>query len=63
VLLYIVFDAAGGFWFTDFGVNTERSRDFGVISYARADGSTGSCIVVQVLTVPVHFVHSHSYSR
>jgi gluconolactonase len=35
----IVFDADGGFWFTDFGVSTERSHDRTAIYYAAADGS------------------------
>lgn len=37
----IVFDGAGGFWFTDHGKNdhTARTRDITGIFYARADGS------------------------
>ena len=35
----IVFDHAGGFYFTDFGKTYERSRDLGGLYYALADGS------------------------
>ncbi|WP_336971204.1 SMP-30/gluconolactonase/LRE family protein [Sphingobium aromaticiconvertens] len=35
----IVFDAAGGFWFTDFGRDRGRARMRGAIYYAQADGS------------------------
>jgi gluconolactonase len=35
----IVFDAHGGFWFTDHGKTRERTRDVTGIFYARADGS------------------------
>ena len=35
----IVFDAAGGFWFTDHGKLRERDRDRTGVFYARADGS------------------------
>jgi gluconolactonase len=35
----IVFDAHGGFWFTDFGHTHRRTRDRGAIYYALADGS------------------------
>jgi gluconolactonase len=34
----IVFDAAGGFWFTDFGVVGERTIDKSGLCYARPDG-------------------------
>ena len=36
----LVFDAAGGFWFTDHGKTNERSRDHGGLYYARTDGRT-----------------------
>jgi gluconolactonase len=36
----IVFDAGGGFWFTDHGVRQERSSDRTAIYYARHDGSS-----------------------
>ncbi|HEV2362950.1 MAG TPA: SMP-30/gluconolactonase/LRE family protein [Caulobacteraceae bacterium] len=35
----IVFDAQGGFWFTDFGRTTGRTRHLSGIYYAKADGS------------------------
>jgi len=35
----LVFDANGGFYFTDLGKTRARDRDNGVIYYARADGS------------------------
>ena len=35
----IVFDATGGFWFTDHGKTRERSRDVTGVFYAKADGS------------------------
>jgi gluconolactonase len=35
----LVFDDAGGFWFTDPGKVRERDRDLGSLYYARADGS------------------------
>ena len=35
----IVFDADGGFWFTDLGKTRGRTRDFGAVHYARPDGS------------------------
>jgi gluconolactonase len=36
----LVFDASGGFWFTDHGKTYARHRDFGGVYYAAADGST-----------------------
>jgi len=35
----IVFDATGGFWFTDFGKVQERQKDRTAIYYAKPDGS------------------------
>ncbi len=35
----LVFDADGGFWFTDSGKKFARHREFGGLYYARADGS------------------------
>lgn len=35
----LVFDAEGGFWFTDHGKNRPRDRDRTGVFYARADGS------------------------
>lgn len=36
----IVFDASGGFWFTDHGHRRARDRDLGGLYYATADGSS-----------------------
>jgi gluconolactonase len=36
----IVFDATGGFWFSDFGKMQERQRDRTGLYYAKADGSS-----------------------
>jgi gluconolactonase len=36
----IVFDHAGGFWFTDHGIRTERESDRTAVYYAAADGSS-----------------------
>jgi gluconolactonase len=36
----LVFDAEGGFWFTDHGKTRERDRDLGGIYYAQPDGSS-----------------------
>jgi gluconolactonase len=41
----IVFDAHGGFWFTDLGKSRGHQFDFGAVCYAKADGS----LVRQVL--------------
>ena len=35
----IVFDAHGGFWFTDLGKTRRRDMDRGFVCYGRADGS------------------------
>ncbi|MYF81947.1 MAG: SMP-30/gluconolactonase/LRE family protein, partial [Chloroflexi bacterium] len=35
----IVFDATGGFWFSDLGKNREYDRDLGALYYATTDGS------------------------
>ncbi len=35
----LVFDSAGGFWFTDHGKTHRRTRDRGAVYYAQADGS------------------------
>jgi gluconolactonase len=35
----LVFDGHGGFWFTDYGIEHERSSDRTFICYAQADGS------------------------
>jgi gluconolactonase len=36
----LVFDAEGGFWFTDHGKRRERDEDLGGLYYARPDGSS-----------------------
>jgi gluconolactonase len=36
----LVFDRAGGFWFTDPGKRRERDTDVGAVYYAKADGSS-----------------------
>ena len=46
----IVFDAHGGFWFTDLGGMGEREIERGRICYARADGSMVRDVVVPMLT-------------
>src|SRR4051794_12765819 len=35
----LVFDRTGGFWFTDFGKTTGRTRHLSGVYYAKADGS------------------------
>lgn len=35
----LVFDATGGFWFTDYGWATPEGKIFGALYYAKADGS------------------------
>lgn len=46
----LVFDAYGGFYFTDFGKSRERERDWGGVYYARADGSLIREIIHPILT-------------
>jgi gluconolactonase len=46
----LVFDAHGGFYFTDLGKNRPRERDHGGVYYARADGSFIVEIAHPVLT-------------
>jgi len=41
----IVFDAHGGFWFTDLGKSRSRDSDNGGLYYATADGSSITCAV------------------
>ncbi len=41
----IVFDAHGGFWFTDLGKHRARSTDTGGLYYAKPDGSSIVCAV------------------
>ena len=47
----IVFDAEGGFWFTDLGKRRERETDTGALYYATPDGSSIT-EVVHPLTTP-----------
>jgi gluconolactonase len=46
----LVFDANGGFYFTDLGKTRARDRDNGVIYYARADGSRIVEVAAPLLT-------------
>ena len=46
----LVFDAHGGFWFTDLGKGRERDMDRGGIYYARADGSKVQQALYPVMT-------------
>jgi gluconolactonase len=46
----IVFDAHGGFWFTDLGKMKPRSRDRGGVYYALPDGSSIRCAAYAVET-------------
>jgi gluconolactonase len=46
----LVFDKAGGFYFTDLGKRYARQRDHGGIYYARPDGSKITCLVYPFLS-------------
>lgn len=46
----IVFDASGGFYFTDLGKNRARDRDHGGLFYANADGSVVRTIAYPMLS-------------
>lgn len=46
----LVFDAHGGFWFTDLGKTRRRDMDRGVVCYARADGSLCREVIRMLLT-------------
>jgi gluconolactonase len=46
----LVFDKAGGFYFTDYGKRYARHRDYGGLYYARPDGSKVTCIAYPVVT-------------
>jgi len=46
----LVFDKAGGFYFTDLGKRYARHRDHGGVYYARPDGSKITCIAYPVLS-------------
>ena len=46
----LVFDAYGGFWFTDLGKTRERDMDRGFICYAKADGSECRQVIRAMVT-------------
>jgi gluconolactonase len=46
----LVFDADGGFWFTDLGKTRPRDLDYGAVYYAKADGSSIVEVVQPMLT-------------
>jgi gluconolactonase len=46
----IVFDAQGGFWFTDYGRGTRQGRTHGALYYARADGSKITQVLRELIT-------------
>lgn len=46
----IVFDAAGGFWFTDLGKTYGRLSDRGAVFYARTDGSLIKEAIFPIMT-------------
>lgn len=46
----IVFDAHGGFWFTDLGKNRPRESDRGGLYYAKADGSQITEVIFPLIT-------------
>jgi gluconolactonase len=46
----LVFDSAGGFWFTDHGATTAEARTHGALYYAKADGSKIVCVLRELIT-------------
>ena len=46
----IVFDNAGGFWFTDYGASTHKGRTHGALYYAKADGSKIARVLRELIT-------------
>jgi gluconolactonase len=46
----IVFDAEGGFYFTDLGKRRQRDLDYGAVFYARADGSLLRLVAFPMVT-------------
>jgi gluconolactonase len=46
----LVFDASGGFYFTDFGARFERTMDWGSLYYASADGSSIKRVAHELIT-------------
>jgi len=45
----IVFDAEGGFWFTDTGIEDDKSTRYGGLYYAKIDGKT----LIKAATIPM----------
>jgi gluconolactonase len=45
----LVFDTAGGFWFTDFGKSRPGEIDIGAVYYALADGSSVTRVVTGLI--------------
>lgn len=46
----LVFDAEGGFWFTDSGKRRARESDFGAVCYAKIDGSECREVIHPLMT-------------
>jgi gluconolactonase len=46
----LVFDGAGGFWFTDHGHSHGDAREWGCVYYARADGSSLTRVLARMDT-------------
>ena len=46
----LVFDTAGGFWFTDHGTTTDKFRSHGALYYAKADGSKITKVLRELVT-------------
>ncbi len=46
----IVFDAQGGFWFTDYGLSNKAHRTHGALYYAKADGSKITQVLRELIT-------------
>jgi gluconolactonase len=46
----LVFDTAGGFWFTDHGATTTEVRTHGALYYAKADGSKITQVLRELIT-------------
>ncbi len=45
----IVFDADGGFWFTDYGKQREHDEDRGVVYYGRPDGAELRAVITPLM--------------
>jgi len=46
----LVFDAHGGFWFTDYGRSSKSGRTHGALYYAKADGSKITQVLRELIT-------------